>query len=136
MTSSPATCTPDTPIQAVAQTMADEDCGAVPVVESEGADQPVGVVTDRDIAVRVVARGKSPDEITAVDVMSEGAVPVRDDADVDEAARTMKDRQLRRLVVVDGDGAVVGVLAQADLARSGRDAQTGDVVEEISEPGG
>ena len=136
MTSSPATCTPDTPIQAVAQTMADEDCGAVPVVESDGSTRPVGVVTDRDIAVRVVARGKSPDEITAVDVMSEGAVTVRDDADVDEAARTMKDRQLRRLVVVDGDGAVVGVLAQADLARSGRDAQTGDVVEEISEPGG
>lgn len=135
MTSSPATCTPDTPIQAVAQTMADEDCGAVPVVESEGSDQPVGVVTDRDIAVRVVARGKSPADTTAVDVMSEGAVTVRADADVDEAARTMKDRQLRRLVVVDGDGAVVGVLAQADVARAGADRQTGDVVEAISEDG-
>lgn len=135
MTSSPATCTPDTPLRDVARTMADEDCGAVPVVESEGSTQPVGVVTDRDIAVRVVARGTNPADVTAVGAMSEGAVTVRSDADVDEAARTMKDRQLRRLVVVDGGGAIVGVLAQADLARAGADRQTGDVVEAISEAG-
>ena len=135
MTSSPATCTPDTPLPDVARTMADEDCGAIPVVESKGSNRPVGVVTDRDIAVRVVARGQNPADKTAADAMSEGAVTVRASANVDEAARLMKDRQIRRLVVVGDDGAIVGILAQADIARAGRDAQTGDVVEEISEPG-
>lgn len=135
MTPSPDTCTPDTPIEAVARTMADENCGAVPVVESEGSNQPVGVVTDRDVTVRLVARGRNPLEATAADAMSEGAVTVRSEADLDEAARTMKDRQLRRLVVVDGGGAIVGILAQADLAREAADRQTGDVVEAISQNG-
>lgn len=133
MTASPATCTPDTPLQDVARTMADEDCGAVPVVGSEGSNEAVGVVTDRDITVRLVARGRNPLEATAADAMSEGAVTVRSTADVGEAARTMKDRQIRRLVVVDDGGSIVGILAQADLARTGADRQTGDVVEEISE---
>ena len=134
MTKSPATCTRDTPLQEVARTMADEDCGAVPVVESEGSNQPVGIVTDRDITVRVVARGQNAAEKTAADAMTEATITVRADADVDEATRTMKDRQVRRLLVTDDAGAIVGILAQADLARSGADQKTGDVVEEISEP--
>lgn len=136
MTPSPATCTPDTLLQAVARTMADGDCGAVPAVGSEGSNEPVGVVTDRDITVRLVARGRSPLDATAADAMSEGAVGVGTDVRVDEAARLMKARQIRRLVVTDGDGSIVGVLAQSDLARTGGDRQTGDVVEEISSPTG
>ena len=130
MTPSPATCTPDAPLPDVARMMADHDCGAIPVVDGRG--EPVGVVTDRDIAVRVVARDQNPSDKTAADAMSEGAVTVRSNADVGEAAQLMGDRQLRRLVVVGGDGAVVGVLAQADLARAGDDRRTGDVVEDIS----
>ena len=134
MTKGPSTCTRETPLQNVARTMADEDCGAVPVVDGEG--RPVGVVTDRDITIRLVAQGQNPVEKTVADAMTDGAVTVSPSTDVDEAATTMKDRQVRRLVVVDDSGAVVGVFAQADLARTGADRQTGDVVEEISEPAG
>ncbi len=134
MTSSPATCTPDTSLQDVARTMADEDCGALPVVASEGSNEPVGVVTDRDIAIRIVATGQNPADKTAADAMTKDAVTVRASASVEEAARMMKDRQLRRLIVVGDDGAITGILAQADLARAGHEARTGEVVEEISKP--
>lgn len=131
MTPSPATCTPDTSLQDVARTMADCDCGAVPVVQS-GSNEPLGVVTDRDITIRVVATGRNPADATVADAMTEGTVTVRADAALDEATRTMKERQVRRLVVVGDDGAIVGILAQADLAREAQNAKTGDVVQAIS----
>lgn len=132
MTASPATCARGTSLKDVARMMVDEDCGAIPVVD--GAYQPVGVVTDRDIVVRLVAEGQCPLEKTAVDAMTEQVVTVRANAGTDEAARLMKEHQIRRLVVVDGGGAVAGVVAQADLARTGADRQTGDVVEGVSAP--
>jgi CBS domain-containing protein len=133
MTADPACCTPETSLEEAAKMMVDCDCdcGAVPVVED---GRPVGVVTDRDMVTRLVARGRCPLEATAADAMSTGAVTVEAGASVDDAATLMKERQLRRLVVVDGAGKVAGVLAQADLARKAGDRQTGDVVEKISEP--
>ena len=117
MTPCVATCSLDTPIRDVARTMADEDCTAVTVVVETG--EPVGVVTDRDIAVRLVARGRNPLEATAAETMSEGAVTVWANADLDEAVLLMKRRQLCRLVVLGGSGSIVGILAQADLDRTG-----------------
>ena len=134
MTANPSCCTPETSLKDVAQMMVDCDCGAVPVVDSEGSKKPVGVVTDRDIVIRLVAEGRNPDSCCAADAMSKDTVTVEGKASVDDAAKLMKDRQLRRLVVVDGDGCVCGVLAQADLARKAGDRKTGDVVEKISEP--
>ena len=134
MTPNPSCCTPETSLQDVAKMMVKCDCGAVPVVEREGSKTPVGVVTDRDMVVRLVAEGRCPLEATAADAMSKGAVTVKASASLEDAARLMKQRQLRRLVVVDGSGDVSGVLAQADLARRGGDRTTGDVVEKISEP--
>ena len=132
MTANPSCCTPETSLKDVAQMMVDCDCGAVPVVD--GSKKPVGVVTDRDIVIRLVAEGRNPDSCCAADAMSKETVTVKGEASVDDAAKLMKDRQLRRLVVVDGDGCVCGVLAQADLARKAGDRKTGDVVEKISEP--
>ena len=117
MTSCTATCSLDTPIRDVARTMAAEDCETVTVVV--GLGEPVGVVTDRDIAVRLVARGRNPLEATAAEVMSDGAATVWADADLDEAVLLMKRRQLCRLVVLGGSGSVVGILAPADLLRAG-----------------
>ena len=132
MTANPSCCTPETSLKDVAQMMVDCDCGAVPVVDD--SKKPIGVVTDRDIVIRLVAEGRNPDGCCAADAMSKEAVTVKGEASVDDAAKLMKDRQLRRLVVVDGDGCVCGVLAQADLARKAGDRKTGDVVEKISEP--
>ena len=110
--------------------MRDADAGSLPVVEGE---RVVGIVTDRDIALRVVGEGKSADtpvgEIATGDVVS-----VRPEQDLDEALRVMARYQVRRLPVVEPDGRLVGIFAQADVALEGEPAKVGEVVEEISEP--
>jgi CBS domain-containing protein len=139
MTANPACCTPGDPAQRVAQLMADNDCGCIPVVADQNDTHVVGVVTDRDIAIRGVAKGRGPD--TPVRELMTG-VPFccPADADVKEVERVMAERQVRRVVVVDDDGCCVGVISQADLARAAERRQdvsyleVARVVERISEP--
>lgn len=107
---------------------------AIPVVEDVESMKPLGIITDRDITVRMVAKGKNPLDMNARDVMTESTVTTRPDADVEEAAQQIKDHQVRRLIVVDDDGACIGIVAQADIALDASDGRTGDVVEETSEP--
>ena len=134
MTREPQCCTPDTPIQQVAEMMVDCNCGAIPVVQDTSSRQPRGIITDRDIVARVIAKGQDYMQLDASAAMTPSTVTVREDADMDEAERLMKDKQIRRIIVVDEDDRCVGMLAQADLARHLSDSETGDVVEEISEP--
>lgn len=134
MTARPATCTPDTNLQIVAQMMVDCDCGAILVIDATDADRPLGIVTDRDITTRIVARNQNPLQKRAQDAMTEATVTVEEAADVDEAIRLMEENRIRRLLVVDDGGACTGIIAQADLARQANDRETGEVVEAISEP--
>ena len=134
MTIDPACCTTDTGLQEVAMLMVDYDCGAIPVVEEMAGRNPVGMVTDRDIAVRAVARGINPLTLAAGDIMSVGLVTVRPDDTMEECLAVMEEHQVRRVPVVDEDGACVGIVAQADVALQGSDDATGEVVEEISRP--
>ena len=129
MTSSPKTISTSTTAHEAARLMKSEDVGALPIVEG---DKLVGVVTDRDLAVRVLAEGKSPD--TAVsEIASKDVVTVDPDQTLEEAARLMAEHQVRRLPVVEEDGRLVGVLAQADVAQSGQDLLTGETVQRISQ---
>ncbi len=134
MTASPATCSPDTPLQDVARMMVDYDCGCIPVVRADGERIPVGVVTDRDIASRVVAEGRDARVLSAGDVMSQPAISVARDASLDDCLRTMTDRQVRRVVVVDGGGNCCGIVAQADVALNATKQKTGEVVRQVSQP--
>lgn len=134
MTPDPAVCTPDTPIRDVARMMSRNDCGEIPVVESEQNAKPVGVVTDRDIALRIVAEGRDIASARASDAMTSPATTVREDASIDDACALMEREQIRRVVVVDNAGKVCGIVAQADIARSGRDEETAELVREVSEP--
>lgn len=135
MTRKPATCTRDTGIQEVVKMMVDCDCGAIPVVGSNGQNnKPIGIITDRDIVVRLIAKGQNPLEKTAGDAMTESTVTVRQSENLDQAARQMEKNQIRRIVVVDDSNAIVGILAQADIARQASDDLTGEVVEEVSKP--
>ncbi|MDQ3950887.1 MAG: CBS domain-containing protein [Gemmatimonadota bacterium] len=139
MTNSPACCTPEDPAQRVAQLMADNDCGCIPVVAGRNDTHVIGVVTDRDIAIRGVAKGKGPDTRIR-DLMTPDPFCCSADADIKDVERVMAERQVRRVVVVDGDGCCVGVIAQADLARAAdrrrdvSDLEVARVVERISEP--
>jgi CBS domain-containing protein len=139
MTANPACCTPDDSAERVAQLMAENDCGCIPVLADRGNTRVVGVITDRDIAVRGVAKGKGPDARIR-DLMSVDPFCCSAGADVKEVERMMADRQVRRVVVVDDDGRCVGMIAQADLARAAErrrdvsDVEVARVVERISEP--
>ncbi len=129
MTSNPCTIDADQTVAYAAKMMRDEDVGIAPVVEGE---RLVGTLTDRDIAVRVVAEGKDPQMIKARDVASTSLITVAPGQDLDEALRLMADHQVRRLPGVEADGRVVGVLAQADVAEEAKPNKVGELVEEIS----
>jgi CBS domain-containing protein len=130
MTDNPCAIDADKSVAYAAKMMRDEDVGLAPIVQG---DRLVGTLTDRDIAVRVVAEGRDPDSTTAREVASTDVVTVDPQQNLDEALRLMAQHQVRRLPVVEEDGRLVGVLAQADVARHGDDQQTGQVVEQISQ---
>ncbi len=131
MTSNPRTVDPSTPVVEAARTMKEEDVGPVPVVDG---DTLVGIITDRDIVLRVVAEGRDPQSTTVGDVASRELVTVDPQQGLDEALRLMAQHQVRRLPVCEEDGRLVGIVAQADVAREVGDQKTGDVVEQISQP--
>lgn len=130
MTSEPRTIDAGQSVAYAAKMMRDEDVGLAPIVED---DKLIGMLTDRDIAIRVVAEGRDPDEVTVGEVASRQVVTVDPQQDLDEALRIMAKHQVRRLPVVEEDGRLVGIVAQADVAREGNDKQTGALVEEISQ---
>jgi CBS domain-containing protein len=129
MTSNPCTIDAEKPVAYAAKMMKQENVGIAPIVEG---DRLIGTLTDRDIAVRVVAEGRNPETTTARDVASAAPVTVDPEQDLDEALRLMATHQGRRLPVVEEDGRVVGVLAQADVAEEAKAKKTGELVEEIS----
>ena len=130
MTSNPCTVDADKSVAYAAKMMRDEDVGLAPIVEG---DKLIGMLTDRDIAIRVVAEGRNPDHVTVREVASQQVVKIDPQQDLDEALRIMAKHQVRRLPVVEEDGRLVGVVAQADVAREGDDTQTGELVQEISQ---
>ena len=128
MTRDVRACEPNATVAEAAKVMAQEDVGPVPIVED---GRLVGIVTDRDIVVRVVAEGRDPNTMTVKEIASSELVTVSPDAELDEGLNLLAERQVRRLPVVEGDR-LVGIVAQADIARLGKDKKTGEVVEEIS----
>ena len=129
MTENPCAIDSDKPVSYAAKMMRDEDVGFAPIVDG---DRLVGTLTDRDIAVRVVAEGRDPNETLVRDVATNNLITVDPEDDLDEAMRLMARHQVRRVAVVQGDR-LVGVVAQADVAREAKEKQTGEVVEEISQ---
>jgi CBS domain-containing protein len=113
-----------------AKVMARENVGPIPIVEG---GRLVGVVTDRDLVVRVIAEGRDPESTTVGEVASSDLVTLSPDDSLDQALELLAKHQVRRLPVVE-DERLVGILAQADVARHAREVQTGEVVEQISKP--
>ena len=130
MNENPTCCTPNDSIQHAAKLMADNDCGCLPVVEDLESKKLIGTVTDRDVACRCVAEGKSADTPVR-EAMSGDPSCCRPDDDVKMVERIMADRQVRRVPVIDEMGCCVGMIAQSDLAR---ETGAGPVVKEVSQP--
>ena len=132
MTASPQVVTADASVQEAAQLMKSQDTGVLPVVESHGTRRVVGVITDRDIAIRVVAEGRS--SATVRDAMSTGVRTCKQDDDLEDVMKLMASEQVRRVPIVDDRGELVGIVSQADIVLEGDDKQAEKTVEKISQP--
>jgi len=123
---------PDETLQEAARKMKSIDVGPLPVCDG---DRLVGMITDRDIIVRATAEGRDPKTTPVKDAMTPGVVYVFEDQDIEEAAALMSERQIRRLVVLDRNKRLVGILSLGDLAEDIEDEQlSGQVLEGVSEP--
>jgi CBS domain-containing protein len=127
------TISPEASIRDAAMCMREADIGALPVCDGQ---KLVGMITDRDIAVRAIAQGEDPEQCRVSDAMTSDVIYCYEDEDVEQAVKIMEQKQLRRLPIVNRDKQLVGILAQADIARTGRDEMSGNMVEKVSQPGG
>ena len=129
MTDRPRVVTPETTVSEAAQLMKNDDIGSLPILDGE---QLAGMVTDRDIVIRAIAEGKDPRGMPVREVASRELVTVHADEELSSALQLMASQQVRRLPVVDDDGRLVGILAQADVAVEAKEKDVGEMVEEIS----
>jgi len=130
MTQRPRAVTAQVTVREAARLMEEEDVGSLPVVD-EG-DRLIGIITDRDVAVRVVGRGLDPDTTVVIDVASRDLVVLTPDHELDDALTLMAREQVRRMPIVVRENQLVGMLAQADVARVAKEKTSGEVVEAIS----
>jgi CBS domain-containing protein len=134
MSRNPVCCTPDTKLQEVARLMCEHDCGEIPIVNDQTSRHVIGVITDRDITCRAVARGRNPLELTAKECMTTSVETVNEGMSLEECCRLMEDKQIRRVPVVANGGTCIGIVSQADIARRAPSTKTAEVVAEISRP--
>jgi len=132
MTRDVQTVRPDQPVQQAASFMLSADAGSIPVTDD---GRLIGMITDRDIAVRGVAKGYGPDTPVR-ELMTDDVICVRDDDDVDDAAAKMSDAQVRRLPVIDDQERLCGIVSLGDLSRDADEDSAAEALQGVSEPGG
>ena len=133
MTENPRCVTPETSVQDAARLMKSADAGSLPVIDSSESRRLVGIITDRDIALRVVGEGMSSAQVR--DAMSPNPTSCGADDNVKDVLKAMSDAQIRRIPIVEG-GMVVGIVSQADLVRQADSDRVEKTIEKISEPTG
>lgn len=135
MTKDPVCCFPNDVVAKVVELMKSNDIGSVPIIENERTMTLVGIVTDRDLALKMVAEGRDAKSTLAEEVMTREVVTCRADDDLQTALDAMSEHQLRRIPVIDSNNRIVGIIAQADVAtRIGQPETIATVVKEISQP--
>ena len=136
MTKDPFCCLPSDRAQQVGQIMRDRNVGAIPICESPATKKLVGVVTDRDLTIRVLAEGRDPKNTAVAGVMTGQVVTCRPEDDVEKAVKLMESRKVRRIPIVDAQDRIVGIITQGDIAIRLKDRQkVAEVVIEVSKPG-
>ncbi len=134
MTKSPVCCLPNDMVVNVAELMNSGNIGSIPVVENEQSKKLIGIVTDRDLALKIVAKGLDAKSTKVEAVMTRKMITCRADDDLHKALDAMAEHQLRRIPVVDADHKIVGIIAQADVAtRVDQPEKTAEMVKEISQ---
>jgi CBS domain-containing protein len=135
MTRNPKCCVPGDSAVRVARMMKIEDVGSLPVCSSHESKRLVGIVTDRDLCMEIVAEGRDPNGITVETCMTREPITCRGDEELEAALDRMEANQIRRIPVVDSRGMLAGIISQADIATRARSPQkTAEMVAEISRP--
>ncbi len=135
MTRDPKCCVPADTAARVAKIMKTEDVGAVPICQSRGSRKLIGIVTDRDLALHIVAEGRDPQSTKVEEVMTREPFRCRASDDLQKALDEMQTKQVRRIPIVDSGGQLVGIVSQADVAvRAAHTGKTGEMVKQISKP--
>jgi len=132
MTKNPEYLLPSDSVMKAAQLMKSEDVGPIPIVDGKDGRRLAGIVTDRDLALKVVAEARDPKTTPIEKVMTDDVVTCKENDDVERALKLMQDHQVRRIPVVDNSDHLLGIIAQADVANRLGARTTGKVVEEIS----
>jgi CBS domain-containing protein len=135
MTRNPVCCLKTDSVEHAAELMKQRDIGPLPVVEDNRSKKLVGIVTDRDLAIKVLADRRDPKTTKVGDVMSSNPVACSPEDDLERALNAMEDHQVRRIPVVDSNACIVGIIAQADIAtRIEQPEKTAEMVEQVSRP--
>lgn len=133
MTKNPECCLPSDMVIKAAQLMKSEDVGPIPIVADKDGKRLTGIITDRDLAIKVIAEARDPNTTRLADVMSDDVVSCKETDDVDDVLKLMQENQVRRIPVVGKNDQLLGIIAQADVAtRLGQPGKTAKVVEQIS----
>ncbi len=134
MTPKPVCCLPTDNLMMVAQLLKSENIGSLPVIENNETQKLIGIITDRDLALRIIGEGRDAKSTRVEAVMTRKVVTCRADDDVQRALDAMSDHQLRRIIVVDSVNKVLGIISQADVAtRVNQSEKTAEMVKEISQ---
>ena len=134
MSSRLAVCTKDTTIEDAVNMMVSMDCGAIPVVDSNESVKPIGMITDRDIVERTMAKGLNPIGKKVEECMTNNCFTIQKEATLPEALKVMEKNQIRRLTVIDNDGKCCGILSQADVALNSTDGKVAKLLRQVSKP--
>lgn len=132
MTKDPAVCFPESNLQEVAHLMIEKDCGAIPIVENLETKRPVGIITDRDIACNTIGVGKNALQMAAAEIMTFPVVTLTPETTLEECVHKMEENKIRRMLVVDNNGACCGIVAQADIARAAPIIETAELLKDVS----
>lgn len=135
MTSNPVCCVPGDRVQKVAKALCEGDVGSLPVVDDQQSRKLLGMITDRDLCCSVLAAGLDPKTTAIEKFISLNPVTCRDGENIDSCERLMQEHQIRRIPIVDGDGRVIGIISQADLALKEKPEKVAKMVAEVSKPG-
>jgi len=135
MTPNPICCLPIDDVRKVAEIMLRENLGPIPVIDNDQTRKLVGILTDRDLVLKVIAEGRDPEKTKVETVMTRKVVSCRADDDVQKAIDSMSAHQIRRVIVVDEVNKILGIISQADVAtRVYQPQKTAELVKEISQP--
>jgi len=134
MTENPISCVPGDTAQRAAKLMHEHNIGSLPVVSDRDSCQLVGMITDRDLCISVIAEGLDPKTTKIESYISTNPITCREGENLDHAERAMQEHQVRRIPVVDGDGRCIGIVSQADLALKDKPEKVSTTIAEISKP--